>query len=60
MNDMNLHEVTSIKVEQVETLERDNGETFVTRHIVFESKNRGSFRVTAFGDEASELSITFE
>jgi hypothetical protein len=60
MNDMNLHEVTSIKVGQVETLERSNGETFVTRRIIFESKDRGTFGVTAYGDEASELSITFE
>lgn len=60
MNDMNLHEITNIKIEQVDTLERDNGESFVTRHIIFESKERGSFRITAYGDEVSDLSITFE
>ena len=60
MNDLNLHEVTSIRVEQVETLNRSNGEPFVTRSIVFESKERGSFRITGYADDASELAITFE
>ena len=60
MNDLNLHEVTSITISEVDTLERSNGETFVTRKIIFESKDRGTFGVTAYGDEASELSITFE
>ena len=60
MNDMNLMDITSIKVSEVDTLTRDNGETFVTRRFIFESKDRGTFAVTAYADEASELSITFE
>jgi len=60
MNDMNLHKITNITISEVDTLERDDGETFVTRRIIFESKDRGRFAVTAYGDETSELSITFE
>lgn len=60
MNDINLMDITGIKIEQVETLGRDNGETFVVRRITFKSENKGDFQVTAYGDEASELSITFE
>jgi hypothetical protein len=60
MNDMNLHDITNIRIAEVTTLKRDNGETFVVRRITFESEKKGHFQVTAYGNEASELHITFE
>ena len=60
MNDINLHQVTNIKISEIKTLEKSNGDTFVVRHFIFESKDRGDFEVTAYGKDSSELHITFE
>lgn len=60
MNDMNLHDITNIKIGEVTTLTRDNGETFVVRRITFESEDKGNFQVTAYGDVDCQLYITFE
>ena len=60
MNDLNLHNVTSVRVGQIQTLEKDNGETFVTRHFIFESKEKGNFGVTVYGEDLSDVFINLE
>ena len=60
MNDLNLHDVTSVRVGKIQTLKRDNWETFVTREFIFESEEKGNFGVTVYGEDLSDVFINLE
>lgn len=50
MNNLTIHNVVSITVENVKERRLDDGSEYVTRSIVFHDKNGNKFLVYLFGD----------